>query len=187
MPHLIMPEGTAVWLIDNTTLTFEQIAAFCDLNYYQVKAIADGDVAKNLKAENPITREFLTQEEIDKGQQDPKYVLKMLQGKDLPTIQKRTKGARYTPINKRADKPNGIAYLVKNYPDFTDPMIVKLLGTTKKTVQSIRDRTNPNMANITPTDPVELGLCKRLDIDALIKKVELKKQKDAKKASKQTA
>jgi len=186
----LMPKATAVWLVDNTTLSFEQVALFCGLHPLEVQAIADGDVAVGIVGKNPVMQGILTQEDIDACQANPLKALTFVTN-DVPEVQRRSKGPRYTAVTKRADKPDGIAYLLKYYPDIPDAQIVKLLGTTKNTIDSIRKRSHPNITNIKPTDPVQLGLCSRADLDALIQKVEAakeraeaKKAKEARKAAK---
>ena len=190
MSKPLMPKATAVWLVDNTTLSFEQVALFCGLHPLEVQAIADGDVAVGIVGKNPVMQGILTQEDIDACQANPLKALTFVTN-DVPEVQRRSKGPRYTAVTKRADKPDGIAYLLKYYPDIPDAQIVKLLGTTKNTIDSIRKRSHPNITNIKPTDPVQLGLCSRADLDALIQKVEAakeraeaKKAKEARKAAK---
>lgn len=187
----LMPKATAVWLVDNTLLTFDQIAAFTGLHPLEVQAIADGDVAANIVGKNPVLRGFISQDNLDAAQKDSKVELIML-GSDMPAVQRRAKGPKYTPVAKRADKPNGIAYLLKNYPDMSDGQIVRLIGTTKNTIEKIRNRTHANSSTITPQDPIQLGLCKREELQAVIEKNEraaarkLKKEKKNKKDSVET-
>ena len=174
MSKPLMPKATAVWLVDNTTLTFDQVATFCGLHPLEVQTIADGDVAIGIVGKNPIVQGILTQEDIEACQEDPTQQLAFVSN-DFPEVQRRSKGPRYTAVTKRADKPDGIAYLLKYYPDIPDAQIIKLLGTTKNTIDSIRKRSHPNITNIKATDPVQLGLCTRSDLDALIQKVEAAK------------
>lgn len=181
MSKPLMPKATAVWLVENTTLSFDQIAQFCGLHALEIQAIADGDVATGIIGKNPIIQGILTAEDIKACEADPNKALTFVQN-DVPEVQRRAKGPRYTAVTKRADKPDGIAYLLKYYPDIPDAQICRLLGTTKNTINSIRNRTNPNIANIKPTDPVQLGLCSRSDLDALIQKVEAAKARAEKKA-----
>lgn len=183
MSRPLMPKATAVWLVENTTLTFDQIAAFCALHALEIQAIADDDVAVGIVGKNPIDLGILTQENITACEADPAKALNFVSS-DMPDVQRRSKGPRYTPVTKRADKPDGIAYLLKYYPDIPDAQIVRLLGTTKSTIDNIRNRTHPNTINIKPTDPVQLGLCTRSDLDALIQKVEAAKERAAQKAGK---
>lgn len=162
-----MPHATASWLVDNTSLSFEQIAEFCGLHLLEVQAIADDTAATKLTGRDPVRAHELTQEEIEKGQANPDYKLVMLKG---PEQVRRTKGPRYTPVSKRQDKPDGIAWIIRNHPEVSDGAISKLIGTTRTTIAAIRDRTHWNIANITPKDPVTLGLCSQRELDALVAK-----------------
>jgi hypothetical protein len=165
MSQPLMPHATASWLVDNTALSFQQIADFCGLHILEVQAIADDAAATKLTGRDPVRAGELTQAEIDKGQADPDYSLQMAKG---PDQLRRTKGPRYTPVSKRQDKPDGIAWIIRNHPDITDGQISRLIGTTKTTIASIRDRSHWNIANITPKDPVTLGLCSQRELDALV-------------------
>jgi hypothetical protein len=167
MTQPLMPHATAAWLVDNSSLTFEQIADFCGLHILEVQAIADDTAATKLTGRDPIRSGELTHEEIEKGQADPDYRLKMVKAPDPIT---RTKGPRYTPVSKRQDKPDGIAWLIKNHPELSDGQIGKLIGTTRTTIAAIRDRSHWNMANITPKDPVTLGLTSQRELDAAVAK-----------------
>lgn len=178
----LMPKATAVWLVDNTTLTFEQIAAFCGLHALEISAIADGDIAANIVGRSPVMQGIVTDEDIKACEEDKSRNLTFIDN-DIPQPDRRTKGPRYTPVNMRADKPDGIAYIIKTYPEITDAMIIKLLGTTKATVTKIRNRTAPNMANIKPRDPVQLGLCSRADLDAVVAKAQALQELAEKKAA----
>nr|WP_197417024.1 DUF1013 domain-containing protein [Sphingomonas sp. SFZ2018-12] len=162
-----MPHATASWLVDNTALSFEQIAEFCGLHILEVQAIADDTAATKLTGRDPVRAHELTMEEIEKGQNDPDYRLQMLKGPDQV---RRTKGPRYTPVSKRQDKPDGIAWIIRNHPEISDGAIGKLIGTTRTTIAAIRDRTHWNIANIVPKDPVTLGLCSQRELDALVAK-----------------
>ncbi|WP_205590131.1 DUF1013 domain-containing protein [Sphingomonas paeninsulae] len=162
-----MPHATASWLVDQTSLSFEQIANFCGLHILEVQAIADDTAATKLTGRDPIRAFELTLAEIDKGQADPSYSLKMFREPEAVT---RTKGPRYTPVSKRADKPDGIAWIIRNHPEVSDGQIGKLIGTTRTTIAAIRDRTHWNMANITPKDPVTLGLSSQRELDAIVAK-----------------
>ncbi len=172
----LMPIATAVWLIDNTSLTFDQIAEFCGLHPLQVKGIADGDVGAGVRGIDPITTHQLTRDEIENGQADEKYRLKLSRPKTI-VADKPRKGPRYTPISKRQNRPDAIAWMVRNHPEVPDSQIAKLLGTTKATFQSIRDRSHWNSANLQPQDPVGLGLCTQVDLDAVVRKAAAKKAK----------
>jgi hypothetical protein len=163
----LMPHATASWLVDNSSLTFEQIADFCGLHILEVQAIADDTAATKLTGRDPIRAGELTQEEIDTGQDDPSYRLQMHKEPDQI---RRTKGPRYTPVSKRQDKPDGIAWIIRNHPEISDGAIGKLIGTTRSTIAAIRDRTHWNIANIQPKDPVTLGLCSQRELDAIVAK-----------------
>lgn len=171
----IMTKATAVWLIDNTTLTFRQIAEFCGLHELEVSGIADGEVAVGIKGFDPIANNQLTQDEIDRCEKDPKTRLQL---KYNPAAEGETKrkGPRYTPLSKRQDRPSAIAWLVKFHPELSDGQIGKLVGTTKPTIQSIRDRSHWNISNIQPVDPVALGLCRQIELDSAIAKAAKKKE-----------
>ncbi|MBI1272896.1 MAG: DUF1013 domain-containing protein [Alphaproteobacteria bacterium] len=179
----LMPKATAVWLVDNTTLSFEQIADFCGLHALEVQAIADAEVAVGMVGMNPVVAGQLTDEEIKRCENDTRAKLKILRS-DLPQPVARSKGPRYTPVTKRADKPDGIAFLLKTYPDLQDAQIARLIGTTKDTINKIRDRTHWNASQIKPRDPVLIGLCKRSDLEAAIKKAERRIKRQEKEAAK---
>ena len=167
MAQPLMPHATASWLVDNTALTFEQIAEFCGLHILEVQAIADDTAATKLTGRDPIRAGELTQEEIERGQDDPEYRLRM---QKEPDQARRSKGPRYTPVSKRQDKPDGIAWIIRNHPEISDGQIGKLIGTTRTTIAAIRDRSHWNIANIQPKDPVTLGLCSQRELDALVAK-----------------
>jgi len=161
----LMPKATAIWLIDNTALTFDQIADFCGLHALEVKGIADGDVAQGIKAMDPISNGQLTRSELERCQADPSAKLVLAKSKrDLPTPKKQ-KGGKYTPLSKRQGRPDAIYWLVRNHGELNDTQISRLVGTTKPTIQNIRNRTHWNMSNLKPVDPVALGLCKQIDLD----------------------
>lgn len=164
-PKLLMPKATAVWLIDNTTLTFQQIGEFTNLHKVEVEALADGDVAYGLNGRNPVQHNETTQEELDKAIADESYVMK-LSRRDLPGVKQRSKGPRYTPVSKRGDKPDAIAWILKHHPEISDAQIGKLVGTTKPTINAVRDRTHANSSNIRPRHPAELGLCTYQEVEA---------------------
>ena len=167
MAQPLMPHATASWLVENSSLTFEQIAQFCGLHILEVQAIADDTAATKLTGRDPIRAGELTHEEIEKGQADPDYVLQIHKA---PDPVRRTKGPRYTPVSKRQDKPDGIAWIIKNHPEVTDGQIGKLIGTTRTTIAAIRERSHWNMANIQPKDPVTLGLTTQRELDAAVAK-----------------
>jgi uncharacterized protein len=161
----LMPKATAVWLVENTSLTFDQIAEFCKLHPLEVKGIADGEVAAGIRGHDPITSGQLSRGEIGKGEANPNHHLQLYVSKvKLPEI-KRTRGPRYTPLSRRQDRPNAILWLLRNHPELKDAQIMRLVGTTKTTLKAIRDRTHWNSAALTPMDPVTLGLCSQIDLD----------------------
>ncbi|MCA1407068.1 DUF1013 domain-containing protein [Ensifer sp. IC3342] len=162
--QLLMPKATAVWLVDNTALSFDQIAQFCKLHPLEVKAIADGESAQGIKGLDPIATGQLSRDEIARGEANPNHKLKLSEPKVRVPDSKR-KGPRYTPVSKRQDRPNAILWLVRNHPELKDAQISRLVGTTKTTIEQIRERTHWNSANLTPMDPVTLGLCSQIDLD----------------------
>lgn len=166
---LLMPKATAVWLVDNTALSFEQIAAFCTLHPLEVQGIADGDVAGGIMGVNPIQNGQLTREEIEKAEGDANYRMKLSEPKVRVAAAKR-KGPRYTPISRRNERPNAIKWLVRNHPELKDAQIMRLVGTTKSTIDSVRESTHWNSANLTAMDPVTLGLCSQIDLDLEVKR-----------------
>ncbi len=169
--HPLMPKATAVWLVDNTALTFIQIAEFCGIHELEVQALADGEVGYGIIGTNPLDSGELTKEEIARCEKDT--ALRLIAPKsDLPQPRLRSKGPRYTPVAKRGDKPNAIAYLLKNLPDLSDAQIVKLVGTTKPTIQAIRDRTHQSIQHLKPEDPVTLGLCRSDELNKALEKAE---------------
>jgi len=176
MAQPLMPHATASWLVDNTALSFEQIAEFCGLHILEVQAIADDTAATKLTGRDPVRAHELTQEEIEKGQNDPDYRLQMTKG---PEQVRRTKGPRYTPVSKRQDKPDGIAWIIRNHPEISDGAIGKLIGTTRTTIQAIRERSHWNIANIVPKDPVTLGLTSQRELDAAVAKAAKNTEKEA--------
>lgn len=165
----LMPKATAVWLVENTSLSFDQIAAFCGLHELEIRAIADGEVAIGMVGLDPIVNGQLTQAEIDRCQADPSARLRMAVS-DMPQPVARSKGPRYTPVTKRGDKPDAIAYLLKEHPELSDAQICKLIGTTKPTIQAIRDKSHWNSPNLKPRSPVMVGLCSYLELDAALTK-----------------
>jgi len=165
----IMAKATAVWLVDNTTLSFKQIGDFCGLHELEVQGIADGDVATGVKGFDPVTNNQLTQDEIDAAEKDPTQKLK-LKFNPAAVGEEKRRGPRYTPLSKRQDRPASILWLVKFHPELSDGQISKLVGTTKPTIQAIRERTHWNIQGIQPIDPVALGLCKQSELDAAVQK-----------------
>jgi hypothetical protein len=166
-PTPLMPHATATWLVDNTALSFEQIAQFCGLHILEVQAMADDLAGSKYTGRDPVHAGELTNEEIEKGQADPEYRLKMHKA---PVAVSRTKGPRYTPVSKRQDKPDGIAWILRSHPEVSDAQISKLIGTTRNTITAIRERSHWNIANIVAKDPVTLGLCSQRELDAMVAK-----------------
>ncbi|MXP47921.1 DUF1013 domain-containing protein [Altererythrobacter luteolus] len=166
-PKPLMPHATATWLIDNTSLGFEQIAEFCGLHILEVQAMADDLAGSKYTGRDPVHSGELTQEEIERGQADSSYSLVM---QKAPVEVTRTKGPRYTPVSKRQDKPDGIAWILRNHPEVSDAQISKLIGTTRNTIGAIRERSHWNIQNIQPKDPVTLGLCSQRELDAVVAK-----------------
>lgn len=166
---LLMPTATAVWLIDHTTLTFDQISAFSGLHEIEIQALADGTVGKGIEGRDPVAHNELTAEEIRRCEADGKAVLKKI-NMDLPPVQLRAKGPKYTPVSKRSDKPDAIAWLIKHNPEISDAQICRLIGTTKPTILAIRERSHPGIALIKPRHPAEIGLCTYAEIEAASRK-----------------
>lgn len=167
----LMPKATAVWLVENTALSFDQIAEFCGLHPLEVKGIADGEVAQGIKGMDPVTNGQLTRDEIARGEKDGKHKLRLAESKvQLPPLPQTRKGPRYTPVSRRHDRPNAVLWILRNHPELKDSQIMRLVGTTKPTIAQIRDRTHWNSAQLTPQDPVTLGLCSQIDLDAEVKK-----------------
>jgi uncharacterized protein len=166
----LMPKATAVWLVENTGLTFRQIADYCYLHELEVKGIADGDVATGIKGLDPVTGGQLTREEIEKGEADSSYQLNILVSKVNIPVKKSTAGPRYTPVSRRGERPDAILWLLRNHPELPESAVMKLVGTTKSTIAAIRDRSHWNSTNIKPVDPVSLGLCSQLDLDFAVQK-----------------
>jgi uncharacterized protein len=166
----LMPKATAVWLVENTSLSFDQIAELCHLHPLEVKAIADGDAAQGIKGLDPILTGQLSREEIKEAEADPNRRLHIAEPKVRLPEAKPKKGPRYTPVSRRQDRPNAILWLVRNHPELKDSQIMRLVGTTKSTIQAIRERTHWNSANLTPLDPVTLGLCSQIDLDLEVQK-----------------
>jgi uncharacterized protein len=162
----LMPKATAVWLIEKTALTFTQIADFCGMHTLEVQAIADGEVAAGIVGYDPVANGQLNATEIQRCERDPEARLRLSDRATL--VPRRSKGARYTPVAKRNDRPDAIAFLLRNYPQLSEAQIIKLLGTTKDTIAKVRDRTHWNSANIKPRDPVILGLCSQTDLNAMV-------------------
>ncbi len=175
----LMPKATAVWLVDNTGLTFEQIAEFCGMHPLEIQGIADSEVSIGIIGQDPVLAGQLTREEIQRCEQDKKARLKM-PASAQQFASKKTKGARYTPVARRADKPDAVAWLLKYYPDMSDSQIVKLIGTTKNTIEAVRNRTHWNTPNLRPKDPVLLGLCSQTHLDEAVRKLPRRQDGDEK-------
>ena len=172
----LMPKATAVWLLDNTALSFDQIADFCKLHPLEVKAIADGDAAQGIKGLDPILTGHLTREQIAEGEKNHDIRLRLADQKvSVPSPERGKKGPRYTPVSRRQDRPNAILWLVRNHPELKDSQIMRLVGTTKSTIAAIRDRTHWNSANLTPMDPVTLGLASQIDLDLEVQRANKEK------------
>ena len=176
----LMPKATAVWLVSNTSLTFEQIAAFCGLHVLEVKGIADGDVAQGIKGLDPVTSGQLTREAIEEAERDPTRDLHLAEPKVVVPETPTRKGPRYTPVSRRQDRPNAVLWLLRNHPELKDSQIMRLVGTTKPTITQIRERSHWNAPNLTPQDPVTLGLCSQIDLDAEVKKAARRLDRDRK-------
>lgn len=174
MAKLLHPKATAVWLVDNTTISFKQIADFVGMHELEIQGIADGDVATGVKGFDPVANNQLVQEEITSAENNPLHKLRLKFNAAASGEEKR-RGPRYTPLSKRQDRPASILWLVKFHPELSDGQIGKLVGTTKPTIQAIRERTHWNIANIQPIDPVALGLCKQSELDAAVQKAAAKK------------
>ncbi len=166
----LMPKATAVWLVDNTALTFSQIGEFCKLHTLEVKGIADGEVAVGIKGMDPISANQITRDEIEAGEKDPTHKLQLAKSKIVVPVAAKRKGPKYTPVSRRQDRPDAISWLLRYHPELADSQIMKLVGTTKTTINAIRERTHWNSQNLKPVDPVTLGLCSQLELDLAVRK-----------------
>jgi len=180
-----MPKATAIWLVENTALTFKQIADFCGMHELEIKGIADGEVGMGIKGLNPISTNQLTKEEIDKAANDPEHSLELIQNEITIQTERDPKQKKYTPLSKRQERPDAISWLLRNHPELKDSQVAKLVGSTKNMVVSIKNKTNWNMSNIRPQDPVGLGLCKQVDLDEALEKAERSQKRAAKKKLKE--
>jgi len=178
MTEILMPKATAVWLVDNTSLTFDQIAAFCGLHPLEVKGIADGEVARDIRGADPIANGQLNREELDRAEKDSKYRMMAQKSRHAEYLKPQKKGPKYTPVSRRQDRPDAIAWFLRNHPEIADSQIARILGTTKATIDSVRNRTHWNSANIKPVDPVTLGLVLQLELDEVVRKAADKKARD---------
>ena len=183
MDKPLMPKATAVWLIDNTGLTFDQIADFCGLHPLEVKGIADGEVGAGIRGLDPIGQGMVTREELERCQKDPKLRLKIAKSVAADVKPPKRREPRYTPLSKRQDRPDGIAWLLRHHPELADQQICKLLGTTKNTVEAVRERTHWKSQEIRPRDPVLLGLCQQIELDDAIARAKVDAEKAASKAA----
>ena len=166
----LMPKATAVWLVDNTALTFNQIGEFCKLHTLEVKGIADGEVAVGIKGMDPIAANQITRDEIEAGEKDPTHKLRLAKSKIVVPVAAKRKGPKYTPVSRRQDRPDAISWLLRYHPELADSQIMKLVGTTKTTINAIREQTHWNSQNLKPVDPVTLGLCTQLELDLAVRK-----------------
>lgn len=185
--NVLMPKATAVWLIENTSLTFDQVADFCGLHPLEVQGIANEDVAKGIRGVDPIAGGFLSREEIAKGEADEGYKMQPLEQKRIDIPQMKKRGARYTPIARRGDRPDAIYWFLKNHPEIPDSKIVKLIGTTKATIDQVRNRTHWNAPNIKAVDPVSLGLCTQIELDRIVSEASVAKARADARAAKAEA
>ena len=174
----LMPKATAVWLIEKTALTFTQIAEFCGMHPLEVQAIADGEVAQGIVGYDPVANSQLAASEIKRCEADPDARLKLIPANN--PINKRSRGARYTPVAKRNDRPDAIAFVLRNFPQLSEAQVIKLLGTTKDTIQKVRERSHWNSTNIKPRDPVILGLCSQTDLNAMVAQANERLARDGK-------
>jgi hypothetical protein len=180
--QILMPKATAVWLVDNTSLTFEQIADFCGLHPLEVRGIADGEVARDIRGADPIANGQLTREELDAAGANPKFRMTAQKSRHAELLKPAKKAPRYTPVSRRQDRPDAIAWFLRNHPEVPDSQLARLLGTTKATIDQVRDRTHWNINAIKPVDPVTLGLSTQLELDAVVKKAaEKRAREDAKR------
>ena len=178
MTQILMPKATAVWLVDNTSLTFDQIADFCVLHPLEVKGIADGEVARDIRGADPIANGQLSRDELDVAEKNPNYRMKAQKSRHAELLKPVKKSPRYTPVSRRQDRPDAIAWFIRNHPEVADSQVARLLGTTKATIDQVRNRQHWNSANIKPVDPVTLGLASQLELDAVVRKAADKKAKD---------
>lgn len=175
----LMPKATAVWLLDNTALTFDQVADFTKMHPLEIRAIADGDAAQGIKGMDPISNGQLTREEIEKAEKNPDFRLRLQESKVVLPPQPKRKGPRYTPVSRRHERPSAILWLLRNHAELKDAQIMRLVGTTKSTIASVRDRTHWNTSSLTPIDPVTLGLCSQIELDFEVARAAKEKPIDA--------
>tara|TARA_B100000929_G_scaffold195018_1_gene154651 strand:+ start:1703 stop:2335 length:633 start_codon:yes stop_codon:yes gene_type:complete len=189
----LMPKATAIWLVENTSLSFKQIANFCGMHELEIKGIADGEVGAGIKGLNPITNKQLTKEEIERCSNDTEANLQIIVNEVSTKTEQSKKKKKYTPLSKRQDRPDAVYWLIRNHPELKDSQVARLVGSTKSTIDAIRNRTHWNMANIRPQDPIGLGLCRQIELDEAIakaerslKRAEKKKEKEEKERLAQT-
>ncbi|MBK3662358.1 DUF1013 domain-containing protein [Bradyrhizobium diazoefficiens] len=175
----LMPKATAVWLLDNTALTFDQVADFTKMHPLEIRAIADGDAAQGIKGMDPLSNGQLTREEIERAEKNPDYRLRLQESKVVLPPQPKRKGPRYTPVSRRHERPSAILWLLRSHPELKDAQIMRLVGTTKSTIASVRDRTHWNTSQLTPIDPVTLGLCSQIELDFEVARAAKEKPIDA--------
>jgi len=186
MTDILMPKATAVWLVDNTSLTFDQIADFCGLHPLEVKGIADGEVARDIRGADPIANGQLSREELDHAERDAKYRMKAQKSRHAEYLKPQKKGPKYTPVSRRQDRPDAIAWFLRNHPEVADSQIARILGTTKSTIDSVRNRSHWNSPNIKPVDPVTLALVSQLELDEVVRKAaEKRAREDARRGAAQ--
>jgi uncharacterized protein len=178
MTDILMPKATAVWLVDNTSLTFEQIADFCGLHPLEVKGIADGEVARDIRGADPIANGQLSREELDRAGASADYRMVAQKSRHAELLKPNKKAPRYTPVSRRQDRPDAIAWFLRHHPEIADSQVAKILGTTKATIDQVRDRTHWNATNIKPVDPVTLGLVTQMELDAVVRKAADKRAKE---------
>ena len=183
----LMPKATAIWLVENTALTFKQIADFSGMHELEIKGIADGEVGMGIKGLNPVSTNQLTKEEIDKATNDPEHILELIENEITLQTERDTKLKKYIPLSKRQERPDAISWLIRNHPELKDSQIAKLVGSTKNMIVSIKTKSNWNMSNIRPHDPVGLGLCKQIDLDEALEKAIRSQQRATKKKHKEEA
>ncbi|WP_439541198.1 DUF1013 domain-containing protein [Hyphomicrobium sp.] len=181
----LMPKATAVWLVENTSLSFEQIAEFCGLHVLEVKGIADGDVAQGIKGHDPVTSSQLTRDEIEIAEKDPSHSLRIAEPKVIMPEAISKRGPRYTPVSRRHDRPNAVLWLLRNHPELKTSQLMRLVGTTKPTIAQIKDRTHWNSPNLVPQDPVTLGLCSQTDLDNEVKRAARRMDRERREANKE--
>ena len=181
----LMPKATAIWLVENTALTFRQIADFCGMHELEIKGIADGEVGMGIKGLNPMSTNQLTKEEIEIATKDPEHLLELIQNEITLQTERDPKQNKYTPLSTRQERPDAISWLLRNHPELKDSQIAKLVGSTKNMVVSIKTKANWNMSNIRPQDPVGLGLCKQIDLDDALEKADRSQKRAAKKKVKE--